>query len=187
MLNHVYRQDISTIVHDSLKKTQNKPNKTNGHSKLIKPTSKFLLANIYDHINKQHFESNEIIDGLKNLISCLDVYFDMEPTANRKSINKHTELQFFETAGLCSDEYIRCTEQFYSEPMSSNTMICMNEDDNGNCCGNVLLLFKFTNSNYLNEDLALIQWYDFKYIDDPKRFYKYECPYLKLTKSYNIC
>ncbi|CAJ0853164.1 15554_t:CDS:2 [Entrophospora sp. SA101] len=90
------------------------------------------------------------------------------PTANGKSINKHTELQFFETAGLCSDEYIRCTEQFYSEPMSSNTMICMNEDDNGNCCGNVLLLFKFTNSNYLNEDLALIQWYNFKYIDDPK-------------------
>nr|CAG8590038.1 568_t:CDS:2 [Entrophospora candida] len=58
-------------------------------------------------------------------------------------------------------------------------MICMSEDDlkdypsdNGNCYGKVLLLFKLTNSNYLNEDLALIQWYDLK------RFYKYECPYL---------
>ncbi|CAJ0642163.1 461_t:CDS:2 [Entrophospora sp. SA101] len=90
----------------------------------------------------------KIIDGLKNLISCLDVYFDMEPTANGKSINKHTELQFFETAGLCSDEYIRCTEQFYSEPMSSNTMICMNEDDNGNCCGNMIQK-GFTNMNVL--------------------------------------
>ncbi|CAH1768101.1 9187_t:CDS:2, partial [Entrophospora sp. SA101] len=70
------------------------------------------------------------------------------PTANGKSINKHTELQFFETAGLCSDEYIRCTEQFYSEPMSSNTMICMNEDDNGNCCGNMIQK-GFTNMNVL--------------------------------------
>ena len=49
-----------------------------------------------------------------------------------------------------------------------------------------LLLFKLTNSNYLNENLALIQWYDFKYTNDPKRFYKYECPYLKLIKNYNI-
>ncbi|CAJ0766473.1 22275_t:CDS:1, partial [Entrophospora sp. SA101] len=31
-----------------------------------------------------------------------------------------------------------------------------------------------------NEDLALIQWYDFKYTNDPKRFYNFECPYLKL-------
>ncbi|CAJ0625825.1 11571_t:CDS:2 [Entrophospora sp. SA101] len=64
-------------------------------------------------------------------------------------------------------------------------MICMSEDDlkdypsdNGNSYGKVLLLFKLTNSNYLNEDLALIQWYDFKYTNDLKRFYKYECPYL---------
>nr|CAG8636512.1 11893_t:CDS:2 [Entrophospora candida] len=67
-----YRQDISTIVCDSLKNTQNKPNKINGHSKLIKPTLKFLLANIYDNINNEQLKSNETIDGLKNLIPCLD-------------------------------------------------------------------------------------------------------------------
>ncbi|CAH1771063.1 12826_t:CDS:2, partial [Entrophospora sp. SA101] len=96
-------------------------------------------------------------------------------------------VRLFETARLCSDEYIRCTENFYPEPVFSNIMICMSEDDlkdypsdNGNCYG------KLTNSNYLNEDLGLIQWYDFKYTNDPKRFYKYECPYLKLIKNYNI-
>ena len=69
----------------------------------------------------------------------------MEPTANKKTINKHTEIQLFETVRLCSGEYIRCTSKFYSEPMFSNIMICMSEEDlkgypsdNGNCYGKAI-------------------------------------------------
>ncbi|CAJ0824671.1 8954_t:CDS:1, partial [Entrophospora sp. SA101] len=60
----------------------------------------------------QQLKSNETIDGLKSLISCVDVYLDTELIVNKKSINKYTEVQLFETAKLCSDEYIRCTEKF---------------------------------------------------------------------------
>lgn len=34
-------------------------------------------------------------------------------------------------------------------------------------------------------DLALIQWYDFRY-KDRRRLYKYDCPLLKLTGTYNF-
>ncbi|CAH1769480.1 230_t:CDS:2, partial [Entrophospora sp. SA101] len=48
----------------------------------------------------QQLKSNETIDGLKSLISCVDVYLDTELIVNKKSINKYTEVQLFETAKL---------------------------------------------------------------------------------------
>jgi hypothetical protein len=145
MLDHVYRQDITSLISNLYKKTHKRNFKNSGYSKLIKPKAKLLLANINGYINNQNSKSKETIDGLKNLISCLDTFLDMDPKADKNTLNKHTEIQLFETAKLCSDEYIRCTENFYSEPMFSNVMIYMDEEeledypsDNGNCYGKVV-------------------------------------------------
>ena len=35
-------------------------------------------------------------------------------------------------------------------------------------------------------DLALIHWYDFRYKNDERRLYKYDCPLLQITDTYNF-
>lgn len=35
-------------------------------------------------------------------------------------------------------------------------------------------------------DLALIRWYDFRYKNDKRRLYKYDCPWLQYTDIYNF-
>lgn len=40
--------------------------------------------------------------------------------------------------------------------------------------------------NYPSFDLALVQWYDFRYKNDARRLYKYDCPLLVLTDLYNF-
>jgi hypothetical protein len=40
--------------------------------------------------------------------------------------------------------------------------------------------------NYASFDLALIQWYDFRYKNDPRRLYRYDCPLLQITNTYNF-
>jgi hypothetical protein len=41
-------------------------------------------------------------------------------------------------------------------------------------------------NNNLSFDLALIRWYDFRYKNDEKRLYKYDCPWLQYTDIYNF-
>ena len=38
----------------------------------------------------------------------------------------------------------------------------------------------------LSFDLALIRWYDFRYKNDVRRLYKYDCPWLQYTDTYNF-
>lgn len=40
--------------------------------------------------------------------------------------------------------------------------------------------------DYSSFDLALVQWYDFRYKNDARRLYKYDCPLLQLTDTYNV-
>jgi hypothetical protein len=35
-------------------------------------------------------------------------------------------------------------------------------------------------------ELALIHWYDFRYKNDIRRMYKYDCPLLQTTDTYNF-
>jgi hypothetical protein len=35
-------------------------------------------------------------------------------------------------------------------------------------------------------DLALVRWYDFRYRNDVRRLYKYDCPLLQTTDTYNV-
>ena len=38
----------------------------------------------------------------------------------------------------------------------------------------------------LSFDLALIRWYDFCYKNNVRRLYKYDCPWLQYTDTYNF-
>jgi hypothetical protein len=40
--------------------------------------------------------------------------------------------------------------------------------------------------NHSSFDLALVRWYDFRYKNDARRLYKYDCPLLQLTNIYNV-
>jgi hypothetical protein len=40
--------------------------------------------------------------------------------------------------------------------------------------------------DYSSFDLALVQWYDFRYKNDARRLYKYDCPLLQATDIYNF-
>ena len=39
---------------------------------------------------------------------------------------------------------------------------------------------------YSSFELALIHWYDFRYKNDIRRLYKYDCPLLQTTNAYNF-
>jgi len=43
----------------------------------------------------------------------------------------------------------------------------------------------FLNNNHKGIKLALIRWYDFKYMDQSKHF-RLKCPYIKMTNLYNL-
>ena len=39
---------------------------------------------------------------------------------------------------------------------------------------------------YSSFELALIHWYDFRYKNDIRHMYKYDCPLLQTTDTYNL-
>ena len=48
------------------------------------------------------------------------------------------------------------------------------------------MLINTKTEDNLSFDLALIQWYDFRYQNDQRRLYKYDCPLLQITNTYNF-
>ena len=48
------------------------------------------------------------------------------------------------------------------------------------------MLININIEGYSSFDLALIQWYDFRYKNDTRRLYKYDCPLLQITDTYNF-
>jgi hypothetical protein len=41
-------------------------------------------------------------------------------------------------------------------------------------------------NGYSSFELALVHWYDFCYKNDVRRLYKYDCPLLQTTNTYNF-
>ena len=39
---------------------------------------------------------------------------------------------------------------------------------------------------YSTFELVLVHWYDFCYKNDERRLYKYDCPLLRITNTYNF-
>lgn len=48
------------------------------------------------------------------------------------------------------------------------------------------MLINIKIDDYASFDLALIRWYDFRYKNDSRRLYKYDCPWLQSTDMYNF-
>ena len=48
------------------------------------------------------------------------------------------------------------------------------------------MLINVEMEGYLSSDLALVRWYDFRYKNNPARLYKYDCPLLQITNTYNV-
>lgn len=48
------------------------------------------------------------------------------------------------------------------------------------------MLIRVEIKGYSSFDLALVQWYDFRYKNDVQRSYKYGCPLLQITDMYNV-
>ena len=42
------------------------------------------------------------------------------------------------------------------------------------------------NNRHEGLKLALIQWYDFKYVNDQSKHFRLDCPYMKMTDLYNL-
>ena len=42
------------------------------------------------------------------------------------------------------------------------------------------------NNKHEGLKLALIQWYDFKYVNDQSKHFRLDCPYMKMTDLYNL-
>jgi len=48
------------------------------------------------------------------------------------------------------------------------------------------MLINIEIEDYSSFDLALVRWYDFRYKNDLRRLYKYDCPLLQITNTYNV-
>lgn len=48
------------------------------------------------------------------------------------------------------------------------------------------MLINIKIDGYSSFELALIHWYDFRYKNDVRRLYKYDCPLLQTTNTYNF-
>jgi len=57
------------------------------------------------------------------------------------------------------------------------------QSDEGLCYGKILLMTKIEIEEKPPLNLALVQWYDFKF---EKNSYLYNCPLLKLVELYNL-
>ena len=42
------------------------------------------------------------------------------------------------------------------------------------------------NNKHEGLKLVLIQWYDFKYVNDQSKHFRLDCPYMKMTDLYNL-
>ncbi|GBC44827.2 hypothetical protein GLOIN_2v1783703 [Rhizophagus irregularis DAOM 181602=DAOM 197198] len=89
------------------------------------------------------------------------------------------------------DNFLECLNLYYGRPWYSNVSVRMNSDelfdyasDQGICYGQVLLIAKIELKNQnIPLNLALIQWYDFKFQNQP---HLYGCPLLEITEIYNF-
>ncbi|KAF0503988.1 zn-finger domain-containing protein [Gigaspora margarita] len=105
---------------------------------------------------KNYRPNSKIYSGLEHLLKYLTIYFN----------------------------------NFYRKAWYSNLAVAMNSEelleyltDEGICYGQIYLLIKVETAEGNVDNLALIQWYDFK---STKKQYYYGCPRLKLTELYNI-
>ncbi|RHZ77311.1 hypothetical protein Glove_181g55 [Diversispora epigaea] len=179
------RQDIINVINKKQKKK--KPTKLlNFSSKLFE--TKLTEANIYfcEKMNDPNINDN-MIKGFNQFLKCFDDFLDN--ILEVKNI-KECDIIIYGTATLENGSIIRAKNKFHDKPWFSNVAISMDsnessdyQSDEGLCYGKILLMAKIEIEEKPPLNLALVQWYDFKF---EKNSYLYNCPLLKLVELYNL-
>ncbi|GBC29299.2 hypothetical protein GLOIN_2v1762814 [Rhizophagus irregularis DAOM 181602=DAOM 197198] len=136
-------------------------------------------------IAKQANIDHKMRSGFDNFLECLNLYMDHESIANESQVT------IYRSVIIENGAIMRATNSYYGRPWYSNVSVRMNSDelfdyafDQGICYGQVLLIAKIELKNQnIPLNLALIQWYDFKFQNQP---HLYGCPLLEITEIYNF-
>jgi hypothetical protein len=143
---------------------------------------KLTEADIYfcEKIKDPNIDIN-MINGFKQFLECFDSF--LEDILKVDDIEE-CDIIIYGTATLENGSIIRATNKFHNKPWFSNVAISMDPDesldyqsDEGLCYGKILLMTKIEIEEKPPLNLALVQWYDFKF---EKNSYLYNCPLLKL-------
>jgi hypothetical protein len=158
----------------------------NFSSKLFE--TKLTEADVYfrEKMNDPNVNEN-MVKGFDKFLGCLDVFLDdILETDNIEECNIIT----YGTVTLENGSIIRATNKYHNKPWFSDVAISMDSDessdyqsDEGLCYGKILLMAKIEIEKKPPLNLALVQWYDFKF---QKNSYLYYCPLLKLENLYNL-
>ncbi|UZO11366.1 uncharacterized protein OCT59_002935 [Rhizophagus irregularis] len=125
----------------------------------------FLLKDAHDFFVEQTNIDHKMRSGFDNFLECLNLYMDYESIANESQVT------IYRSVIIENGAIIHATNSYYSRPWYSNVSVRMNSDelfdyasDQGICYGQVLLIAKIELKNQnIPLNLALIQWYDFKF------------------------
>lgn len=146
----------------------------------------------FDNFKYNNVLADEALLAFEHLIPTLNEFFDLCDDLSEE-MAKETKIRWYGHANASSNDYIRAKSKYYDGPSFSDVSINMSEEESedydtheGACFGKVLMLINVEIKSYSSFDLALVQWYDFRYKNDVQRSYKYGCPLLQITDMYNV-
>jgi hypothetical protein len=124
----------------------------------------------------------DMINGFKQFLECFDSF--LEDILKVDDIEE-CDIIIYGTVTLENGSIIRATNKFHNKPWFSNVAISMDPDesldyqsDEGLCYGKILLMTKIEIEKKPPLNLALVQWYNFKFKNNS---YLYNCP-LKIRR-----
>jgi hypothetical protein len=131
--------------------------------------------------------NDKMIKGFEKFLGCFDSF--LEDILEVDDIEE-CDITIYGTVTLENGSIIRATNKYHNKPWFSDVAISMDSDessdyrsDEGLCYGKILLMVKIEIEQKPSLNLALVQWYDFKF---QKNSYLYYCPLLKLVELYNL-
>ncbi|CAB4403554.1 unnamed protein product [Rhizophagus irregularis] len=125
------------------------------------------------------------------LIDSLNQYFDMIQDITEDDVEK-TIIKWYTNAFIGGTDTIRAKSNYYNLPAFSNIAINMDEREadtyntfNRLCFAKLLMLFSLKIPGHEEQELALIQWYDFKN-NNSHKLLKYDCPHMKSISTFTV-
>ncbi|CAB4438482.1 unnamed protein product [Rhizophagus irregularis] len=195
-------QIVKTIRHDSILKylqriTSPSPFIKHRHrnSLLGGFEDSFILSDFNKFVNEyktKHFLAFEAERAFDVLIDSLNQYFDMIQDITEDDVEK-TIIKWYTNAFIGGTDTIRAkSNYYYNLPAFSNIAINMDEREadiyntfNGLCFAKLLMLFSLKIPGHEEQELALIQWYNFKN-NNSHKLLKYDCPHMKSISTFTV-
>ncbi|PKC06940.1 hypothetical protein RhiirA5_418869 [Rhizophagus irregularis] len=195
-------QIVKTVRHDSILKylqriTSPSPFIKHRHrssSLLGGFEDSFVLSDFNKFVNEyktKHFLAFEAEKAFDILIDSLNQYFDMIQDITEDDVEA-TIIKWYTNAFIGGTDTIRAKSNYYNLPAFSSIAINMDEREaetyntfNGLCFAKLLMLFSLKIPGHEEQELALIQWYDFKN-NNSHKLLKYDCPYIKSISTFTV-